>query len=97
MESWLGYAQEHSEMPLAQSVIDRVHQEYQRHEPQRKYGALKAALQQAQGDSIIDKSFMELWLGHAQEHSHGLMARMVTYCAGLGIKGRYALRPVLSR
>ncbi|MBU1198899.1 MAG: hypothetical protein KJ685_03630 [Nanoarchaeota archaeon] len=97
MNAWLGYAQEHSEIPLAQSVIDHVNQEYQKHEPQRKYEALKTALRTARGSSITDKNSMNAWLGYAQRHSHGPKDKFLTLLLGLGIKGRYALRPVLRR
>jgi len=97
MESFLKYAQEHSEMPLARSVIDYAHAEYQRHQSQRKYGALKFAFNSARGSSIKDKSEMESFLKYAREHSSGLMDKIVLYFAGLGIRGRYALRPVLNR
>jgi hypothetical protein len=96
MISWLKYAQEHSEMPLAKTVIDHVCQEYIKHEPQRKYAALRVALGHAKGDSIIDKDLIRNWLKYAQEHSHGLIDKVLTYFTGLGIKGKYALRPLLS-
>ena len=97
MDALLRHAQKHSNMPLAQAVIDYANQEYQRSEPRRKYEALRVALRQARGNTINDKGTMDAWLRHAQEHSHSFMDRIMTYFAGLGIKGRYALRPVLSR
>ena len=77
MEFWLGRAQKHSEMPLARSVIDHVHQEYQKSEPRRKYEALRTALRSARSNTINDENAMELWLGFAQEHSSMPLAQSV--------------------
>ncbi|MFH1182310.1 MAG: hypothetical protein V1702_05085 [Candidatus Woesearchaeota archaeon] len=97
MESWLKSAQEHSEVPLAQSVIDSIRQEYQRHEPQRKYEALQSALGHPIGNSIADKDSREYWLKAAKKHSHGVKDKIVTHLAGLSIKAIHALSPVSRR
>jgi len=97
MRDWLEFAQEHSELPIAQSIINHVYQEYKKHEPQRKYQALKTALNSASDNSINDEGSMKSWLGYAQEHSHGWMDKALTCFTGLLIKGRYALKPILNK
>ena len=96
MESWIGYAREHSDESIEQSVIDRLYQEYEKHEPDRRNEALETALRYVKGDSR-DKNLMESWIGYAQEHSIGWVNKITTYLAGLGIKGRFALRSVVSK
>ena len=96
LERLLAEMEEASSMPVGvlKTYIWNI---YKEKEPERVQSCIDSALICARGSSITDKSSMSGWLGYAQGHSHSLMDRIVTYFAGLGIKGRYALRPVLSR
>lgn len=69
IESWLGYAKEHSDKPLERKIVDDIWEVYKQNEPRRKYECLKVALRNARGNSITDKSMIESWLGYAKEHS----------------------------
>jgi hypothetical protein len=98
MEDWLRYAQEHSEMPLSQEVIDKIYAEYQKHEPQRSRKALGTALRYARGRSSTglhpgyDKGQIDFWLGQAEESSYRLRDKAVCYIGSLGIRAIFALR-----
>ncbi len=90
LDYWISKAQEFSEIPLTQSVVDKIEKEYQNHEPLRRVISLKLASQCVGSPKYRNsEEIMNLRLNWAKEHSHGMIDKLRTYVSSWIIRRNF--------